>query len=258
MSLESILAEPYDHLHVSFAQQPWSWPLGTWLTTTFESECSINRYYDPTTDQFISIDPMVAQTSQPYVFTNDNPLNAEDPMGLQGDPCYGGTFKVTRNGPSCTPQIQKVSKSQTLKDIVNALKSSKAINALDLSGATITGIAKQLSSDMYKNGGQTISRSMANGLDALAGLGKGVSGSAGALGVFTTISSDLSNGNTLLYSAVDAGLQVGAGMTAGGAAAAACSELGPGALVCGAIGFGFGYVASAGVAAGYKYAFNGR
>ncbi len=30
----------------------------------------------------MSIDPKVAQTDQPYVFTNDNPLNATDPLGL--------------------------------------------------------------------------------------------------------------------------------------------------------------------------------
>ena len=46
-------------------------------------ECSINRYYDPTTDQFLSIDPAVASTNQPYVYTNDNPLNATDPLGLR-------------------------------------------------------------------------------------------------------------------------------------------------------------------------------
>jgi RHS repeat-associated protein len=44
----------------------------------------INRYYDPSTDQFLSIDPDVATTDQPYLFTNDDPLNAEDPLGLQG------------------------------------------------------------------------------------------------------------------------------------------------------------------------------
>ena len=42
----------------------------------------VNRYYDPTTDQFMSVDPQVATTGQPYVFTNDNPLNATDPLGL--------------------------------------------------------------------------------------------------------------------------------------------------------------------------------
>ncbi|MGD0851920.1 MAG: polymorphic toxin type 37 domain-containing protein [Acidimicrobiales bacterium] len=47
------------------------------------SNCSINRYYDPTTDQFLSIDPDVEQTNQPYVFTDDDPLNAEDPLGLE-------------------------------------------------------------------------------------------------------------------------------------------------------------------------------
>jgi RHS repeat-associated protein len=42
----------------------------------------INRYYDPATDEFLSIDPDVVTTDQPYVFTNDDPLNAEDPLGL--------------------------------------------------------------------------------------------------------------------------------------------------------------------------------
>ena len=56
--------------------------------TNAPEECSINRYYDPATDQFLSIDPDVAQTNQPYVFTNDDPLNATDPMGL----CWGCSF----------------------------------------------------------------------------------------------------------------------------------------------------------------------
>jgi hypothetical protein len=43
---------------------------------------AINRYYDPATDEFLSIDPQVDQTNQPYVFTGDDPLNAEDPLGL--------------------------------------------------------------------------------------------------------------------------------------------------------------------------------
>lgn len=41
----------------------------------------VNRYYDPSTDQFLSIDPLVDLTNQPYVFTNDNPLNSTDPLG---------------------------------------------------------------------------------------------------------------------------------------------------------------------------------
>jgi len=41
-----------------------------------------SRYYDPTTEQFISVDPDVANTDQPYAFTSDNPVNASDPSGM--------------------------------------------------------------------------------------------------------------------------------------------------------------------------------
>ncbi len=42
----------------------------------------INRYYDPTTAQFLTRDPLQALTSQPYSYTNDNPVNYTDPAGL--------------------------------------------------------------------------------------------------------------------------------------------------------------------------------
>jgi RHS repeat-associated protein len=58
----------------------------------------INRYYDPTTDQFLSVDPMISQTDQPYVFTNDSPLNATDPLGLKGWYCMGGVVSEYYNG----------------------------------------------------------------------------------------------------------------------------------------------------------------
>lgn len=50
----------------------------------------INRYYDPTTAQFLSIDPALAQTGQPYSFTGNDPLNATDPNGARGWYCIGG------------------------------------------------------------------------------------------------------------------------------------------------------------------------
>ena len=42
----------------------------------------IGRYYDPATGQFLSVDPMVQETGQPYAYTDDDPVNAVDPMGL--------------------------------------------------------------------------------------------------------------------------------------------------------------------------------
>jgi RHS repeat-associated protein len=42
----------------------------------------INRYYDPTTGQFSSVDPDVALTLQPYVYANNDPVSLTDPLGL--------------------------------------------------------------------------------------------------------------------------------------------------------------------------------
>jgi RHS repeat-associated protein len=69
---------------------------------------AINRYYDPTTDQFLSIDPKVASTNQPYVFTNDNPLNSTDPMGLSGGAIYPPGPCKKNCGPSITHMLKSV------------------------------------------------------------------------------------------------------------------------------------------------------
>jgi RHS repeat-associated protein len=58
----------------------------------------INRYYDPTTDQFLSIDPAVAQTDQPYVFVNDDPLIFADPLGLCSTWNFWCVFQHSRAG----------------------------------------------------------------------------------------------------------------------------------------------------------------
>ena len=42
----------------------------------------INRYYDPATEQFISVDPLVSVTGQPFSYANGNPVNGSDPSGL--------------------------------------------------------------------------------------------------------------------------------------------------------------------------------
>jgi hypothetical protein len=52
-------------------------------------ERTINRYYDPATGQFVSVDPMVNETDQPYAYAEDDPVNAVDPSGDGG---YGAYF----------------------------------------------------------------------------------------------------------------------------------------------------------------------
>ncbi len=41
-----------------------------------------HRYYDAAAGQFISVDPLVSQTAEPYAYVNDDPLDATDPLGL--------------------------------------------------------------------------------------------------------------------------------------------------------------------------------
>ena len=40
------------------------------------------RYYDPTTSQFLTTDPLDGQTREPYGYAQDDPVNAADPSGL--------------------------------------------------------------------------------------------------------------------------------------------------------------------------------
>ena len=42
----------------------------------------IHRYYDPTTEQFLSVDPLADVTETPYAFTGGDPVNTSDPNGL--------------------------------------------------------------------------------------------------------------------------------------------------------------------------------
>jgi len=42
----------------------------------------VGRYYDPKTGQFLSVDPEVRETQQPYGYAGDDPTNVIDPSGL--------------------------------------------------------------------------------------------------------------------------------------------------------------------------------
>jgi len=47
--------------------------------------CSVflnNRYTDPSLGAFISVDPLVGQTGQPYLYANGSPATLSDPSGL--------------------------------------------------------------------------------------------------------------------------------------------------------------------------------
>ena len=57
-----------------------------------------SRLYDPSTGQFISLDPAVTATREPYAYVHDNPMNGVDPTGLDWgaawDALIGGVVDV--------------------------------------------------------------------------------------------------------------------------------------------------------------------
>ncbi len=42
----------------------------------------VHRYYDPATEQFLSVDPYGGSDGTPYAFVNGDPVNGSDEMGL--------------------------------------------------------------------------------------------------------------------------------------------------------------------------------
>jgi len=55
----------------------------------------VDRYYDPQTGQFLSVDPKVQQTQQAYIYAGDDPVRNTDPSGLAIFPhCHGTGSKA--------------------------------------------------------------------------------------------------------------------------------------------------------------------
>jgi RHS repeat-associated protein len=66
----------------------------------------VHRYYDPSTEQFLSVDPAVDETGTPYAFTSGDPVNGSDPSGdllcEAGGTC--GTAQYFASQALCEPQ----------------------------------------------------------------------------------------------------------------------------------------------------------
>jgi RHS repeat-associated protein len=97
----------------------------------------VNRYYDPSTDQFISMDPAVQSTDQPYVFTNDNPLNSEDPLGLCALKPGGGCYVVTAPKPKPKPVVISAPPSIAVILAQKLETESNATGTISAAGSTV-------------------------------------------------------------------------------------------------------------------------
>jgi RHS repeat-associated protein len=64
---------------------------GGWTDPGTGLQYRMARVYDPATGQFLSIDPLVVRTRQPYAFAAGDPLAFGDPMGTDPVPLSGAT-----------------------------------------------------------------------------------------------------------------------------------------------------------------------
>jgi len=100
----------------------------------------VDRYYDPATDQFLTVDPDLAETGQAYAFTGDDPLNKTDPLGLTAGPHRPSKSACSnsKNKKSCQKAIKKTESCGRLgcKDAKNIHKALPEAIALGLFVAT--------------------------------------------------------------------------------------------------------------------------
>jgi len=61
------------------------------------------RVYDPSTAQFLSVDPLAMRTRAPYTYAGDNPLNVGDPRGLCNANPFSESFWTEGNCVSESP-----------------------------------------------------------------------------------------------------------------------------------------------------------
>jgi RHS repeat-associated protein len=71
---------------------------GITIDVDIEFESLVDRYYDPSTGQFVSVDPELMETGQPYEFAGGDPMNATDPLG-SGPTCGGQEGACEQSSP---------------------------------------------------------------------------------------------------------------------------------------------------------------
>jgi hypothetical protein len=65
-------------------------------------DAAVQRYYDPGTGQFMSLDPLNKMTNSGYSFNTDNPFGGSDPTGTIE--CGGGTYCSSSGADSARDQ----------------------------------------------------------------------------------------------------------------------------------------------------------
>jgi len=90
-----------------------------------------NRYHDPLLGSFLSVDPLVRQTMEPYIYGSANPTTLSDPNGLCTDPgCWDFLGVVLRE---LTGQAEPGTTEERQEEY-NALMASSMEQRMELLG----------------------------------------------------------------------------------------------------------------------------
>jgi RHS repeat-associated protein len=226
----------------------------------------INRFYDPTTGQFISVDPDVAATDQPYGFAGDDPVNASDPSGLlesgpNGQACIGDTCNTAYQATAAVEHDNLVvqddfeeavaaSQSQNEATTISHSERSTSVGGPIVLGSLaadfVTGYAGGLAyrasalSDLLRAGSSYPGGTVLSDAGAAARSWEPLADAGPVLGGVIVFGSDIANGEGIEQSGLSAiGASVGgyAGAIVGGVACAALTGAtdGVGSFACGVL-----------------------
>jgi len=219
----------------------------------------INHYYDPATGQFISVDPLVAQTGQPYAYTGGDPVNLTDPSGMCwslpagamgpcnpappginynsscfsgiGPPDHGTVQCGAYNASTCRPVGITGGAAGASHGFGGA--ASDVGHGLDFAGGAFSGWSRY--NDLLGENSLHFSDSSLLNIADASILADNLSRVAVPLGAAATIGVDVANGHGVPYAAGDAGSSTGGAWAGAVAGSLACGgpEDGVG-VVCGA------------------------
>src|SRR5690606_5559496 len=96
------------------------------------------RYYDPRISIFVSLDPLVEQTFEPYSYTGNNPINFTDPTGMSIDKIEthfvnekGETIANTDDGSNEVFVIRKNEEKNFVENLTKNVKNGDDLDVLE-------------------------------------------------------------------------------------------------------------------------------
>jgi RHS repeat-associated protein len=191
----------------------------------------INRYYDPMTGQFVSVDPDVDVTGQDYSYAGDNPVNLKDGNGLKSCPPQSWGTLVPVQGSSGGFPINWLG---IASDAATGYASGLAYRASAL-GAALRG-GSSYAGGALRSAGET------------ADMWGPLADAAIPFGGAITFGTDIASGQSVARSALNS-----AGVVVGGYGGAAVGGLACGALAAATDGVGSitcGFLTGAGAVVG--------